>query len=47
LPKACPYEIAGDEDADCRVTLNDLALMLANWQLDCIGDPADPACVAP
>jgi hypothetical protein len=43
----CPYEIAGDEDGDCMVTLNDLALMLANWLVDCIDDPANPACVTP
>ena len=43
----CPYEIAGDADGDCRVTLNDLALMLANWLIDCIDDPANPACITP
>jgi hypothetical protein len=47
LPAECPYEIAGDEDADCRVTLSDLALMFANWLIDCIDDPTDPACVTP
>ena len=47
LPADCPYEIVGDEDGDCRVTLNDLALMLANWLVDCIDDPANPGCVTP
>ena len=47
LPTDCTYELEGDEDGDCRVTLNDLALMLANWLVDCIDDPTDPACITP
>ncbi|MBC8379523.1 MAG: hypothetical protein H8E62_10135 [Planctomycetes bacterium] len=47
LPADCPYELEGDEDGDCRVTLADFALLAANWLVDCIDDPADPACVTP
>ena len=45
LPADCPYELEGDEDGDCRVTLNDFALLAANWLIDCIDDPTDPACI--
>jgi hypothetical protein len=47
LPADCPYEIVGDEDGDCRVTLNDFVLLAANWLIDCIDDPTDPACITP
>ena len=43
----CPYEIVGDIDGDCIVTINDLALLFANWLVDCIEDPGDTACVTP
>ena len=47
LPADCPYELEGDLDNDCEVTLTDFVLLAANWLLDCIDDPADPACVTP
>ncbi|MFZ9034218.1 MAG: hypothetical protein ACO21J_09745 [Anaerohalosphaeraceae bacterium] len=43
----CTYQLAGDLDENCRVTLADFALLAANWLLDCIDDPANPACVTP
>ncbi|MBC8379524.1 MAG: hypothetical protein H8E62_10140 [Planctomycetes bacterium] len=47
LPTPCPYEIAGDLDNNCRVNLADVALLAANWLVDCIDDPTDPACITP
>ena len=43
----CPYDIVGDVDNNCKVDLGDVALMAANWLLDCIDSPTDPACVTP
>ena len=46
-PTPCPYAIVGDVDNNCRVNLVDVSLMAANWLIDCIDDPANPACVTP
>jgi hypothetical protein len=35
----------GDLNVDCKVTLEDLRLMAANWLLDCLMDPTDPRCL--
>jgi probable HAF family extracellular repeat protein len=43
----CTYQLVGDLDESCRVDLGDVAKLAANWLLDCIDDPADPACVTP
>jgi subtilisin family serine protease len=34
----------GDINRDCKVNLEDLALLAANWLLDCQATPLDPAC---
>jgi hypothetical protein len=47
MQTACPYEIEGDLDNNCRVDLGDVALLAVNWLIDCIDDPAEPACVVP
>lgn len=43
----CTYQLEGDLDENCRVNLADFAKLAANWLLDCIDDPTDPACVTP
>ena len=43
----CTYLLEGDIDNDCRVNLIDVSLLAANWLLDCIDDPGDPACITP
>ncbi|MFZ9024894.1 MAG: hypothetical protein ACO3BO_09125 [Anaerohalosphaeraceae bacterium] len=47
IPTVCPYAIVGDVDNNCRVDLVDVSLLAANWLIDCIDDPANPACVTP
>jgi len=41
----CPSPPVGDLNADCRVDLQDLAVMAANWALDCSLSPQNPACL--
>jgi choice-of-anchor C domain-containing protein len=41
----CEYVLAGDLNDDCKVDFQDLAVMVANWQVDCLLDPTDPACI--
>ncbi len=41
---ACPYSLAGDINRDCRVDLQDLVILAANWLIDCYTAPEDPAC---
>jgi len=41
----CYYTLAGDWTGDCRVDLADLAILAANWLVDCNLTPSDPACV--
>jgi hypothetical protein len=43
----CDYVLTGDLDDNCRVDLQDVALLAANWLIDCIDDPTNPACVTP
>ena len=43
----CTYQLVGDLDESCRVDLGDVAKLAANWLLDCIDNPTDPACVTP
>jgi hypothetical protein len=42
----CEYALVGDIDDNCKVDLADLALMAANWMLDCYANPSDPACIS-
>lgn len=41
----CQYTLVGDLNNDCRVGFSDFALMAANWLVDCMVNPDDPACV--
>lgn len=41
----CNFVLAGDLDGNCKLDLADLAVMAANWLIDCNANPADPACV--
>jgi hypothetical protein len=41
----CDYILAGDLDRDCRVNLRDLAVIAANWLINCWDEPGNPACV--
>ena len=38
-------QVVGDLDGDCRVGFSDFARMAANWLVDCVVNPEDPACV--
>ena len=40
-------DLVGDLDNNCKVNLADFAKLAANWLIDCIDDPGDPACVTP
>ena len=42
---SCNYELAGDLNNDCRVDLQDIAVLAANWMVDCDMDPTHPSCV--
>lgn len=41
----CQFALVGDLNGDCRVGLSDLAMMAANWLVDCGLTPGDPACI--
>ena len=41
---SCNYELAGDLNNDCRVDLQDIALLASNWLVDCNVDPTHPSC---
>ena len=41
----CKYKLAGDLNDDCRNDLKDIAILAANWLIDCNITPNDPACV--
>lgn len=41
----CIYSIAGDLNQDCKVDLEDFAMMARNWLLDCELTPDDPDCI--
>lgn len=41
----CEYELAGDVNHDCKVDFFDLAMMAANWLVDCGITPDEPACI--
>lgn len=41
----CEYYLAGDLNFDCKVDLNDLAVLASNWLVDCNFDPENPACI--
>ena len=43
--RACDYDINGDINGDCKVNLEDFALLASNWLLDCKATPNDPGCV--
>jgi len=46
VPKPpCLYRLAGDLNDDCRVDFADLAVMAANWLVDCGAVPTNPACI--
>lgn len=42
---SCNYELAGDLNNDCRVDLQDIAILAANWLVDCDMGPTHPSCV--
>lgn len=41
----CDYVLAGDLNGDCRVDLQDLAVLSGNWLADCFTNPNDPGCI--
>jgi hypothetical protein len=41
----CSYKIVGDLNDDCVVNIDDIALLLENWLVDCNVVPTDLACV--
>lgn len=42
----CQFNLAGDLNDDCKVDLADLAIFAADWLIDCILTPDNPACIA-
>jgi len=45
IVQVCEYALAGDLNNDCKVDLNDFAIMASNWLIDCTTNPGNPACV--
>jgi hypothetical protein len=45
IKEPCQYILTGDLNDDCKVDFADLAIMAANWLIDCKVNPADPACM--
>jgi hypothetical protein len=45
LEVLCPYSVAGDVNADCKVDILDLAALAQNWLIDCSLSPTNPPCV--
>ena len=43
---ACPYQLEGDVNADCKVDLSDIASVAGNWLVDCNIDPTNSECDA-
>ena len=41
----CTYDLAGDANNDCKIDMEDFALMASNWLIDCGIDPSDTACI--
>ena len=41
----CPYLLAGEVTGDCRIDIEDFAVLASNWLTDCILTPLDPDCV--
>jgi hypothetical protein len=41
----CQFELAGDSNGDCRISLSDFAMMAANWLVDCGLTPGEAACI--
>ena len=41
----CPYQLAGELTGDCRVDIEDFAVVASSWLTDCILNPADPDCI--
>jgi len=41
----CNYTLGGDMNDDCRIDLLDLAIITANWLVDCEVTPENPGCV--
>lgn len=42
----CLFEIPGDFTGDCKIDIQDFAMMAENWLLDCDQNPGDPGCVS-
>ena len=41
----CPFRLLGDLNSDCTYNLIDFGMAAQNWLVDCINNPANPACV--
>ncbi len=42
---ACSYRIIGDLNNDCRIDMQDYAIIAMNWMVDCNVNPLDTACI--
>lgn len=45
IDNVCHYKVLGDLNLDCKVTLEDLALMAGNWLVDCTEEPVPQSCI--
>ncbi len=45
LGLSCGFTLSGDLNGDCRVDLDDFAILAENWLIDCTSDPNNPQCV--
>ncbi len=45
LHASCHFKLAGDLNNDCRVDLQDIAILAANWLVDCDVNPSHPSCM--
>jgi subtilase family serine protease len=42
---SCGFTLSGDLNSDCRVDMNDFAILAENWLIDCTAGPNNPKCV--
>jgi alpha-tubulin suppressor-like RCC1 family protein len=45
LKFVCRSNLLGDNNNDCKVDMQDLAAIAANWLIDCYIDPSNSACI--
>lgn len=45
VEQVCRFTVPGDLNIDCKVNLEDLAVMAGNWLVDCTAEPVPSSCI--